>query len=95
MGLVNDITATVVAPHGLEADGLDTAASVLGCARGLALIDAHPAAAGLIIEKMNGSVTASTSVGFRKLVRLEHEEAIHSGPPEGGHYGPLAFVLLY
>jgi thiamine biosynthesis lipoprotein len=30
MGLVNDITVTVVAPHGLEADGLDTAASVLG-----------------------------------------------------------------
>jgi len=71
MGLVNDITVTVVAPHGLDADGLDTAASVLGCARGLALIDSHRATAGLIIEKMNGSVTASTSAGFRKLVRLE------------------------
>src|SRR5204862_3386631 len=29
MGLVDDITVTVIAPHGLEADGLDTAASVL------------------------------------------------------------------
>ena len=30
MGLVDDITVTVIAPHGLDADGLDTAVSVLG-----------------------------------------------------------------
>ncbi len=67
-GLVNDITVTVVAPHGLEADGLDTAASVLGAQRGLALIESHRGAAGLIVEKKNGSVIASASTRFRKFV---------------------------
>ena len=67
IGLVNDITVTVVAPHGLEADGLDTAASVLGAARGMALIESHHDAAGLIVEKKNGSVFASVSTRFRRL----------------------------
>jgi thiamine biosynthesis lipoprotein len=68
MALVNDITVTVVAPHGLDADGLDTAASVLGLRRGLALIDSHPGAAGLIIEKGNGGVVATVSGRFLELV---------------------------
>ena len=72
MGLVNDITVTVVAPHGLEADGLDTAASVLGRERGLALIESHRSAAGLIIEKTNGSTTVSPSERFRKLLGSRH-----------------------
>ena len=42
MGLVDDITVTVVAPHGLESDGLDTAAGVLGAGRGLALMSRTP-----------------------------------------------------
>jgi thiamine biosynthesis lipoprotein len=67
-GLVNDITVTVVAPHGIEADGLDTAAGVLGAARGLALIESHRAAAGFIVEKRNGSVVVSASSRFRQLV---------------------------
>jgi FAD:protein FMN transferase len=66
-GLVNDITVTVVAPHGLDADGLDTAASVLGAERGLALIESHRNAAGLIVQKNNGSVVATVSARFRKL----------------------------
>jgi thiamine biosynthesis lipoprotein len=69
MGLINDIIVTVVAPHGLEADGLDTAASVLGMERGLALIESHRDAAGLILQRSNGRVTASTSVRFRTLMR--------------------------
>lgn len=68
VGLVNDITVTVVAPHGLESDGLDTAASVLGAERGLALIEAHHAAAGLIVLKSNGSVTTTMSTRFRMLL---------------------------
>ena len=67
IGLVNDITVTVVAPHGIDADGLDTAASVLGAARGLALIESHPGAAGLMIQKNNGSVVATVSTRFRTL----------------------------
>ena len=37
MGLVDDITVTVIAQHGIDADGLDTAVSVVGAQRGLAL----------------------------------------------------------
>ena len=43
MGLVDDITVAVIARHGLDADGLDTAVSVLGADRGLALIESYPA----------------------------------------------------
>ena len=70
-GLVNDITVTVVAPHGIEADGLDTAASVLGPVRGLALIESHRDAAGFIVDKTNGSVTVSASTRFRQLVHSQ------------------------
>jgi thiamine biosynthesis lipoprotein len=67
MGLVDDITVTVVAPHGLEADGLDTAASVLGAERGLALIESHPNAAALIIERTSAGTRVRQSSGFVKL----------------------------
>jgi thiamine biosynthesis lipoprotein len=67
MGLVDDITVTVVAPHGLEADGLDTAASVLGAERGLALIESHPNAAALIIERTNAGTKVRQSSRFVKL----------------------------
>ncbi len=67
MGLVDDITVTVVAPHGLEADGLDTAASVLGAERGLALIESHSDAAGLIIERTAKGTKVRLSSRFVKL----------------------------
>ena len=67
MGLGDDITVTVVAPHGLEADGLDTAASVLGAERGLALIESHPNAAALIIEHTSAGAKVRQSSRFRKL----------------------------
>jgi FAD:protein FMN transferase len=68
MGLVDDITVTVVAPNGLEADGLDTAASVLGAERGLALIESHPNAAALIIEHMTAGPRVRQSSGFVRLL---------------------------
>jgi thiamine biosynthesis lipoprotein len=67
MGLVDDTTVTVVAPHGLEADGLDTAASVLGAERGLALIESHPNAAALIIEHTSAGTKVRPSSRFLKL----------------------------
>lgn len=70
MGLVDDITVTVVAPHGLEADGLDTAASVLGAERGLALIESHPDAAGLIIEQTSSGTKVRLSSRFAKLAGI-------------------------
>jgi thiamine biosynthesis lipoprotein len=51
LGLLDDITVTVIAPHGLDADGLDTAISVLGADRGLALIESRPGAAALVIQR--------------------------------------------
>jgi len=74
MGLVDDITVTVVAPHGLEADGLDTAASVLGAERGLALIESHPKAAALIIEHTSAGTRIRQSSGFVKLSRALRAE---------------------
>jgi len=71
MGLVSDITVTVVAPDGLEADGLDTAASVLGVQRGLALIESHRDAGGLIVERTHGSTAALASTRFRKLLEFK------------------------
>src|SRR4029450_8156145 len=41
MGVTEDLTVTVLARTGLVADGLDTAISVLGIARGLALIESR------------------------------------------------------
>lgn len=62
--LANDITVTVIARHGLEADGLDTAVSVLGVQRGLKLVEAHPGAEALIVQRTTSGVTVATSSGF-------------------------------
>jgi len=66
MGLVDDLTVTVIARHGLDADGLDTAVSVLGRDRGLALIESRSAAA-LIIERTPGGETVQVSSRFAQL----------------------------
>lgn len=68
MGLVDDLTVTVVAPHGLEADGLDTAASLLGARDGLALIESHREAAGVIIRRTGGHATSMMSTRFKALL---------------------------
>jgi FAD:protein FMN transferase len=84
MGLASDITVTVIARHGLEADGLDTAASVLGVARGLRLIESRRGVAALFIEHTKGgrdttateqpaaapstNTTVHLSARFRQLV---------------------------
>ena len=68
MGLVDDITVTVIASNGLDADGLDTAASIVGKDRGLALIESRPGAAGLIVQHSSAGTTVSMSERFRQLV---------------------------
>lgn len=67
-GLVDDLTVTVVAPHGLAADGLDTAISVLGVEKGLALLESRPDAAALIVQRTDGRATFTMSAGFRTLL---------------------------
>ncbi len=66
-GLVDDITVTVIARHGLEADGLDTAVSVLGAARGLALIETRPGTAALVIQRTSAGTTVRASSRFMEL----------------------------
>lgn len=67
MGLVDDLTVTVIARHGLCADGLDTAISVLGVDRGLALIDTRPSTAALIIQRTNTGTSFLPSSRFLTL----------------------------
>ena len=67
MGLADDITVTVIARHGLESDGLDTAVSVLGAARGLAFIESRPDAAAVIIERTSAGTTVLPSTRFLEL----------------------------
>ncbi|HEY3742692.1 MAG TPA: FAD:protein FMN transferase [Bryobacteraceae bacterium] len=47
--LTTPIAVSVIAPTGLEADGLDTTISVLGVERGLELLKPHPNAKALIV----------------------------------------------
>ena len=42
LGLTTGLTVTIIAPHGIEADGISTAVSVLGVKRGQELIEKHP-----------------------------------------------------
>ena len=67
LGLVDDISVTVIARRGLEADGLDTAISVLGPERGLALIESSPGAAALIVRRTSAGTTALPSARFVAL----------------------------
>jgi thiamine biosynthesis lipoprotein len=81
-GLVDDIRVTVVARHGLDADGLDTAVSVLGADRGLALIASRPGVAALIIQHTSTGVVVRASARFVELATqhpassgaLEHQQ---------------------
>jgi thiamine biosynthesis lipoprotein len=66
-GLTDDITVTVVAPHGLDADGLDTAVSVLGVEKGLALIESRPDAAALIAYRTPDGTRLVPSARFKAL----------------------------
>ena len=68
IGIDGDITVTVIARSGLDADGLDTAVSVLGRDRGLALIESRPGTAALIVERSQTGTRVSMSAGFRHLV---------------------------
>ncbi|MGH9374443.1 MAG: FAD:protein FMN transferase [Vicinamibacterales bacterium] len=80
MGLVDDLTVTVVARHGLDADGLDTAISVLGADRGLALIESRPGTAAIVIQRTSAGTTIRTSSRFRELAAT-HRAASRTPEP--------------
>ena len=70
MGLTEDLTVTVIARTGLVADGLDTAVSVLGVARGLALIERRQDAVALLIYRSASSVRVLPSSRFLSFTTL-------------------------
>ncbi len=67
MGLTEDITATVIARRGIDADPMATAISVLGPEAGLALVDRHPGVSAVILTKENGRPNLLESKGFGRL----------------------------
>jgi thiamine biosynthesis lipoprotein len=65
LGLTTNTTTTVIAPHGIDADGLATAINVLGLENGLAFIEKQSGVAAVVAT--GGTVRESTS--FRALSR--------------------------
>lgn len=57
MGLTRRITVTIVAPRGIDADGMSTAVSVLGAERGMSFVEQHAPAAALVVT--NGKTIQS------------------------------------
>ncbi len=72
-GLVDDITVTVIARQGLDADGLDTAASVLGDERGLTLVERRPTAAALIVRRTSSGIQVRASSRFLELAKRQRQ----------------------
>ena len=64
IGLSERLTATVVAPSGVRADSLATAASVLGAERGLAFLEAQTGVEGLLIAARGDGFAETRTSGF-------------------------------
>jgi thiamine biosynthesis lipoprotein len=67
IGLIGQRSVTVVAPDGMTADSLATAASVLGPEKGLALIEQTAGASALFVHLVEGQVITHESGGFDRL----------------------------
>jgi len=75
LGLTDHSTVTVVAREGIAADALATAVSVLGPQRGLALIDATPGAAAMLIRAAEGQPEMFESKGWKQLLAAQPQPA--------------------
>ncbi len=67
MGLTDSSSVTVIARHGIDADSLATAVSVLGVKRGLSLIDARPDTAAVVVTIRDEHPDVLESESFRRL----------------------------
>ncbi|MBW3600773.1 MAG: FAD:protein FMN transferase [Planctomycetes bacterium] len=67
LGMTTRSSVTVVAPTGMQADGLATAASVLGPEKGLELIDQTPGAAAVVVWVEEGETKSAESKRFEEL----------------------------
>lgn len=64
LGLTRDITVSVIARRGIDADSMSTAVSVLGPERGLAFIEQQPGAGAIIVTNESGRPRVTESSGF-------------------------------
>jgi len=69
LGLTNRIQATIIGPNATTTDSLDTTVSVLGVKLGLALADALPGTAALILTRDDGHERTFTSRRFKRLAQ--------------------------
>jgi thiamine biosynthesis lipoprotein len=67
LGLTNRIQATIIGPNATTTDSLDTTVSVLGVKRGLALVNALPHVAALILTKDDGLEQSFSSPRFKRI----------------------------
>ena len=67
LGLTNRIQATIIGPDATTTDTMDTTVSLLGVKRGLALADALPHTAALVVTKDDGQIRAFVSRRFRRI----------------------------
>ena len=67
LGLTNRIQATIIGPDATTTDTLDTTLSLLGVKRGLALADALPRTAALIVTKDDGQTRTFVSRRFGRI----------------------------
>jgi len=64
MGLTSGITVTIVAAHGIDADGISTAVSVLGAKRGLEFVEKQTGVAAVIVTKEGAVIESSRFRGL-------------------------------
>jgi len=67
LGLTRNITVSVIARTGIDADSIATAVSVLGAKPGMAFIEQQPGISALILTNENGRLCLSESTGFKQL----------------------------
>jgi thiamine biosynthesis lipoprotein len=67
LGLTDHCMVTVVAPDGITADGLSTAASVLGPAKGLELVEQTPGASAYLVRAPEGRPETCQSSRWKDL----------------------------
>ena len=67
LGMTNRIQSTVVGPDATTTDSLDTAVSLLGVKRGLALVESWPQAAALVITRQADQTRSYESRRFSRL----------------------------
>jgi len=83
MPLTQRCSVTVVAPDGLTADVLGTAASVLGPEKGMKLVDQTPEAAAWMIRVVDDRLLTFASGRWKELVRYKPPTAEASSADAG------------